>query len=74
MTTLRFLDARPKNITDGIHASYVRCDCSFRANLQVEVKGGEIVFAGCPVCRKESVVEILPDGEIGFFPPGVVVL
>ena len=74
MTTLRFLDARPKNITDGIHASHVRCDCMIRANLQVEVKYGEIVFAGCPCCRKEAVVEILPDGEIGFFPMGVVVL
>lgn len=73
MTTLRFLDARPP-IKDGVYSSHVRCDCIIRANLQVIVREGEIVFTGCPVCKKECVVEVLPDGEIGFFPPGVVVL
>jgi hypothetical protein len=73
MAVLRFMDARPK-LDDGSRSSHVRCDCLTQANLQVVIKDGEIVFAGCPICKKESVIEILPDGEIGFFPPGVVVL
>jgi len=73
MTTVRFMDAKPK-LRDGIRSSHIRCDCMTRANLQVVVKDGEVIFAGCPVCKTESVIEILPDGEIGFFPPGVVVL
>ena len=73
MTTLRFMDANPR-LEDGRHSTYVRCNCMDRANLIAEVKDSEIVFAGCPCCRKEAVVEILPDGEIGFFPMGVVVI
>lgn len=73
MGVLRFLDANPK-LEDGTRSSHVRCDCLTRANLQVIVKDGEIIFAGCPVCRTPSLVEILPDGEIGFFPPGVQVI
>ena len=63
----------PHEIEDGVHPSHVRCDCPDRANLQVEVKDGVIVFHGCPVCRKETLIELLPNGEIGFFPPGVKV-
>ena len=73
MSVLRFMDARPK-LEDGTRSSHVRCDCMTQANLQVVIKNGEIVFAGCPVCKKESVVEILPGGIIGFFPPGTVVI
>lgn len=73
MGVLRFMDANPK-LRDGTRSSHVRCDCMIRANLHAVIKDGKVVFAGCPVCKKESVIEILPDGEIGFFPPGVVVL
>jgi len=73
MATLRFLDARPK-LEDGIHVSHVRCDCQWRANLQAIVKDNDVVWAGCPVCKKEALVEIGPDGRIGFFPPGIVVI
>lgn len=73
MTTLRFLDARPK-LEEGVHQSHLRCTCPDRANLQAYVKDGDVVWAGCPICRKEAVVEIGPDGRIGFFPMGVVVI
>ena len=73
MTTLRFMDAHPK-LEDGTRSSQVRCDCLTRANLIAVVQDGEITFTGCPVCRKECVVEVLPDGEVGFFPMGVVVI
>ena len=73
MVTLRMLDARPP-MKDGTYSSEVRCDCLVAANLRAVVKDGQIVFAGCPVCRKEAVIEVLPDGAIGFFPMGVVVI
>jgi hypothetical protein len=73
MATLRFLDCEPK-LKDGTYSSAVRCNCMWRANLQAKVKDGEVVFAGCPVCGKEAIVEIWPDGEIGFFPMGTVVI
>ena len=72
MPVLRFFDANPK-LEDGIRSSHVRCDCMVRANLQAVIKDGEIVFVGCPVCKKPALVEIRPDGSIGFFPPGVKV-
>jgi hypothetical protein len=70
---LRFMDVDPK-LEDGRWWSSVRCSCLWRANLCADVKNGEVVFAGCPVCKKESVVEILPDGSLGFFPTGTVII
>jgi hypothetical protein len=64
------MDVEPV-LEDGRRSSAIRCTCPDRANLVAEVKDGLVVFAGCPVCQREGVVEILPDGEIGFFPMGV---
>ena len=70
---LRLFGIKPK-LRDGRRASHMRCDCLTRANLVAIVKNGEITFAGCPVCGKNALVEVLPDGEIGFFPMGTVVI
>lgn len=61
-------------VKDGIHASHVRCGCMDRANLQAIVKNGRVTWAGCPVCKRESIVEVSPDGKLGFFPAGVRML
>lgn len=73
MTTLYFMDAKPK-LEDGVHTSHVRCVCPDRANLEAHVKDGQIVWAGCPVCQRDAVVEVDHNGRIGFFPMGVVVI
>ncbi len=73
MPVLRFLDAKPK-LRDGTRTSEVRCDCLSQAHLQAVIEGGEVVSASCPACGREALIEILPDGEIGFFPPGVTVI
>jgi len=78
MTTLHFMDADPV-LRDGESLdfdrySHVRCNCMNRANLCARVRNGKIVWAGCPVCGSEAVVEVGPDGDIGFFPMGTVVL
>ncbi len=70
---LYFMGVKPQ-LEDGTFFPGQRCDCMDRANLQVEIVEGKIVFAGCPVCRREHVLEVSPDGSFGFFPPGVQVI
>jgi hypothetical protein len=73
---LYFLGVRPR-LADGVCATGTRCLCPARANLQAEVRNGEIVFAGCPVCRREWPCEVTAVGgraDVGFFPPGTVVI
>jgi hypothetical protein len=60
-----------KDPEDGLHQSHVRCVCPDRANLQARVERGSVTWAGCPVCGREAIVEVLPDGSLGFFPMGV---
>jgi hypothetical protein len=78
MGTLKFMDCDPVlrdgGALDFDRFSHVRCNCMNRANLVARVRNGKIVWSGCPVCGQESVVEVGPDGHIGFFPVGVVVL
>jgi hypothetical protein len=64
-------------IPDGTYSGSVRCDCSTRANLQAVVRDGEFQFTGCPVCRRVHTCEVTNVAgkvEVGFFPPGIVIL
>lgn len=72
MSDLRFMN-RGKDPEDGVHQFSVRCTCPDRANVRAKVENGKVVWAGCPVCGKEAIVEVLPDGSMGCFPMGVVV-
>ena len=68
--TLRLLSntAKPQ---PGLHIGEAQCIHCGRA-LTADVNGrGEVTFAGCRPCKVETMVEITPDGELGFFPMGI---
>lgn len=73
---LYFMGIKP-TLEDGTYSSDVRCSCLTRANLRAIVRNGEIVEAGCPVCKQQVPCEVTKVGghvEIGFFPPGTVII
>lgn len=78
MTTLHFMDVNPV-LRDGDRLNFnysdgSRCNCMTKGYLVAKVREGKVVWAGCEVCGQEAVVEVCPDGKIGFFPMGVVVI
>lgn len=73
---LYFMGIKP-TLADGTYSSDVRCLCLTQANLRAVVRAGAVVEAGCPVCKREYPCEVTKVGsrvEIGFFPPGTVVI
>jgi hypothetical protein len=73
MSVLYFMGIRP-TLEDGVHSSSMRCNCPTRANLRAIVQHGKVIEAGCPVCGQAVPCEVCPNGTIGFFPPGTVVI
>jgi hypothetical protein len=73
MAVLYFLSCEPE-LKDGVYWQEQRCSCPDRANFRVVVRNGKVAEHDCPVCGRECVVEVSPDGRIGCFPAGTIVL
>ena len=73
---LYFMGAKPK-LEDGTFWSDMRCVCINRPNLRAIVRNGQIIDAGCPLCKTQvpcEVTNVAGRVEIGFFAPGTVII
>ena len=76
MSVLYFMGIKPQlQLKDGAYYSgdSGRCNCLSRANMRCTVQNGQIIDVSCPVCGQVGLVEVV-NGEISFFPVGIVVI